>query len=137
MIRFATGGALAVGIVLAAATDKAAAQIGPNTQANPYVRPAVSPYLNLNQGGNLGTNYYALVKPQINTARQLQNLQQQITQQQTLMPQLGAPAAEEDGLLVNYAVTGHPSTFSNTGHFFGQAAPFTRPNQAPLPITKR
>jgi hypothetical protein len=133
MIRFMLAGTVAMGVVLAATADKAMAQALAN---NGLTHPAVSPYLNLNQGGNQGINYYALVKPQINTAKQLQTLQTQIQQQQ-LMPQLGAAAVEDDGLMANYAVTGHPSGFFNLSHYYGQAGTLGRPVPPPTAVLKK
>lgn len=54
-------------------------------------RPVLNPILNLNRGGLAGINYYNLVRPQLNTARDLQTLNEQV---QTL--QTGTPT---DGLL--------------------------------------
>jgi hypothetical protein len=122
---------LIAGLGLLAVAGRASAQFGPTQLNNPYVRPAISPYLNLNQGGgvgNLANNYYNLVKPQINTRRELQSLQQQVQQQQ-LAPQLGTNLTEDDGLMATYAVTGHPSQFMNTSHYFGQTGTGVRPNQ--------
>ena len=133
MIRFMLAGTLSCGVVLAAAADKATAQALTN---NGLARPAISPYLNLNRTGNQAINYYGLVKPQIDTAKQLQTLQTQVQQQQ-LMPQLGTAAAEDDGLMANYAVTGHPSAFFNLSHYYGQAGTMGRPVPAPTAVLKR
>ena len=84
------GMALAVGLGLVATADSATAQV-PQPQTGAGTRPAVSPYLNLNRPGNPAVNLYGLVKPQQDTTRQLQTLQQQ-QQQQILLPQLWVPA---------------------------------------------
>src|SRR5256885_1629029 len=39
---------------------------------NPYARPPLSPYLNLNRGGIPAVNYYGLVRPQLQTERFIQ-----------------------------------------------------------------
>jgi hypothetical protein len=136
MMRFVLSVAMAGGLGLAAAADKATAQAlntGPNT--NPYLQPAVSPYVNMNRPGNQATNYYGLVKPQLNTTKQLQSLQTQLQQQQ-LMPQLGVANADDDVVMANYAVTGHPTAFSNVSHYFGQPGGLVRPVQPPATMIK-
>jgi hypothetical protein len=52
-------------------------------------RPSLSPYLNLNRGGNPAINYYGLVRPQIAAERAFQvlgsnivNMQNEISQEQ-------------------------------------------------------
>ena len=40
--------------------------------------PPVSPYLNMTRGGNPAINYETLVRPQIETARSLEQLQLQV-----------------------------------------------------------
>src|SRR5205814_6617577 len=40
-------------------------------------RPTVSPFLNLGRGGSGAINYYGIVKPQLDTQRNLQQLQQE------------------------------------------------------------
>jgi hypothetical protein len=135
MMRFILGFALAAGLGLAA--DMACAQAFNTAPAtNPYVQPAVSPLVNLNRNNNPGVNLYGVVKPQLATTKQLQSLQTQVTQQQ-LMPQLGTSNAEEDGMMANYAVTGHPAVFSNMSHYFVQAGGLIRPLQPPAPIIRR
>jgi hypothetical protein len=78
-------------------------------QTNPYNQPAVSPYLNLNRGGNPAVNYYGLVRPlnEINTS--IQQLQQQsLTGHGVLTP--------EEAALV--PATGHPVQFFNHSHYY-------------------
>lgn len=43
-------------------------------------RPTVSPYLNLNRGGPAGINYFNLVRPQFETQRSLQTINQELQQ---------------------------------------------------------
>src|SRR4051812_34825560 len=88
-----------------------AAAVGPGAEAqftyqrpqtNPFGQPAVSPYLNLNRAGsNAGINYYALVKPQMDTAKSIQQLQQ-YTFGMGGGPMLGA---EQDNQAMS--ITGH------------------------------
>lgn len=48
---------------------------GPGT---PGYRAPVSPYLNLNRGGNQAINYYGLVRPQVEGTQALQSIEKQI-----------------------------------------------------------
>ncbi len=51
---------------------------GNPTSGNPYSRPAYSPYLNLLRGGaSPATNYFGLVRPQLDFRSGLLQLQQQ------------------------------------------------------------
>jgi hypothetical protein len=127
--------ALAAGLAFVATAQPSAAQVPFQPQANPYVRPAVSPYLNLARSGNPAINLYGLVKPQIDTNRQIQSLQTQ-QQQQGLMPQLGV-GGDEDSTIANYASTGHPAGFFNYSHYYGPAGGFGRPATPPLAPTLR
>jgi len=135
MTRFTLGCVLAIGLGLMVMADKAMAQTPYPNQGNAFARQPISPYLNMNRSGNPAINYYGLVKPQFDTTKQLQSLQQQVQQQQ-VMSQLGA-AAEEDGMLASFAVTGHPAAFFNYSHYFGQAGTMVRPVQPPATIIRR
>ena len=136
MMRFVLGCGLAIGGgILVVANDGSAQVLNSNQPNNNMLRPAISPYLNMNRSGNPAINYYGLVKPQVDTAKQLQTLQQQVQQNQ-LMPQLGA-APEDDGMLSNYAITGHPASFSSYSHYFGQTGSFSRPVPPPQGVIKR
>jgi len=118
----------------AATADRATAQAFTQNQPNPYLRQPVSPYLNMTRTGVPGgVNYYGLVKPQFDVNKQLQTLQMQ---QHNLMPQLGV-GTEDDGTLSPYATTGHPTVFSNYGHYFGQAGGAIRPAQPPAPVLRK
>lgn len=50
--------------------------IGSYSRPQTNSRPAVSPYLNLNRGGNPAINYYGIVRPQIQTNRAFQQIEQ-------------------------------------------------------------
>jgi hypothetical protein len=73
---------------------------------NPYARPPLSPYLNLNRGGIPAVNYYGLVRPQLQTERFIQ-------QQEILAGQTAIAGSET----VLYA-TGHPTRFLNYSQYF-------------------
>jgi hypothetical protein len=88
-------------------------------QLGPSNRPTISPYLNLARGGNTAINYYGVVRPQQETARSLQNIQQQLQ-----FGQSTPPASEEAGS--TRFLTGHPTQFGNLGHYF----PNTQSRQA-------
>lgn len=92
-------------------------------QLTPFSRPTFSPYLNLARGGSNTVNYYGVIRPQQETTRSLQHLQQQL--------QLGQPAAPiaEDARATSFA-TGHQTHFANYGQYFPQ--PTGRPT-APAP----
>jgi hypothetical protein len=70
----------------------------------------VSPYLNLNRGGNAAVNYYGLVRPQIEFGSAIQQLQYQLQAGQV------SPSAEEGAVQV--PVTGHPVQFFNHSHYY-------------------
>lgn len=81
-------------------------------------RPTVSPYLNLTRGGNVAVNYYGLTRPQQDTNRTLQTIQQQL-QHLPLGPQgflMGPTEVEQPPLTLT---TGFRPSFGNTSHYFG------------------
>jgi hypothetical protein len=80
-------------------------------------RPTVSPYLNMLRGGNAAINYYGVIRPQMQTAQMLQQLQQQ----QLVLPaaRVNVPLTDED-LNLGVPTTGHPVQFMNYGQFFPQ-----------------
>ena len=92
---------------------QASAQIGgyQRPYQNPY--PSFSPILNMGAGGNPATNYFGIVRPQMQTAAALQQLQ---ANQQLLMGSNQAPgqapAMTADGQLV-LPTTGHPVGFND------------------------
>jgi hypothetical protein len=99
--------ALAALVVALAARPAPAQVLGQYTPPyNPYARPPLSPYLNLNRGGVPAINYYGLVRPQLQTERFIQ--QQEILAAQT---PAAAPAT------VVYA-TGHPTRFMSYSQYF-------------------
>ena len=97
-------------LLVALAARPAAAQVlGQYTPpSNPYARPPLSPYLNLNRGGIPAVNYYGLVRPQLQTERFIQ--QQEILAAQPLAP-------VPDAAAVAYA-TGHPTRFLSYSQYF-------------------
>jgi hypothetical protein len=67
--------------------------------------------LNLVRGANSAVNYYGVIRPQQETARSLQMIQQQL---QSPSPSLAGP--EESANAVH--ATGHTAQFANYGHYF-------------------
>jgi hypothetical protein len=114
MTRYGIAGALALAWVAAAAGPRADAQFTyQRPQTNPYGTPAVSPYLNMVRAGtNPAINYYGLVRPQMDTARALQTLQQQYT--------FGVTNVPEDNAGNGLSITGHAVQFFNYGTYFPQ-----------------
>jgi hypothetical protein len=105
--------------------EVARAQVNlPGMPQNPYVRPPVSPYLNLNRDGVPAINYFGLVRPQMQTAQQLQTLQMQ----QAQMAQLGFAGDETTGA-TGLAMTGHNAQFFNYSHYYGAPGGGVRPAQ--------
>jgi hypothetical protein len=101
------------------AVQSASAQgaLGQYTQPQWQSRPPLSPYLNLlRPGTNPAINYYGLVRPQIETGQNLQQLQRQLQVLDTTMltqgMTTGAPTA---GSLLT---TGHPVVFQNYGTYY-------------------
>lgn len=93
---------LAVAALWAFASTVQAQQIGTYTPPTVNPRPTVSPYLNMTRGG-IGTgaiNYYGIVRPQLDTQRNLLQLQQEykglqgLQQQQTDDPTTGTLNAQ-------------------------------------------
>jgi hypothetical protein len=111
---------LTAGLVLLVGTEPASAQYPGGQPYNPYQQPIFSPYLNLNRPGNPAINYFGLVKPQLDTNRQLQTLQTQQMAQMAQMAQMGIPTEGE--ALTGWSNTGHPTMFSGYSHYFGQNA---------------
>ena len=77
--------------------------------------PTVSPYINLLRGGNVGLNYYGLVRPQQNFAMQNQQLGQGI---QSLQMQQGSQMPMNAGSYgySQLGMTGHPVIFDSFGN---------------------
>lgn len=86
-------------------------------RVGPTPRPPVSPYLNLIRPGNSpGVNYYGLVRPQIEFRNNLQNLQQQVTTNRDAITGLNTTVSAA------IPVTGHATTYLNTGGYFSGGA---------------
>ena len=107
-----------VGVVLVGGGRGAAgrAQFGyQRPQTNPYGAPAVSPYLNmLRPGANPCSNYYGLVKPQMNTNQSIQQLQQYTFG----INSATQPNTDEAN---RQSTTGHAVQFFNYGSYFPMA----------------
>src|SRR5215468_11203741 len=104
------GTALGVGWAVPAA--RAQLPYGPYQRTVPgYRTPVVSPYLNLfRNGADPAVNYYGLVRPQMDFASGLQNLQQQVTD---------LSQAQALGLTPGFTgATGHPTMFFNYSHYY-------------------
>lgn len=105
-----------LGLVLAAAAP-AQAQIGTYVRPQINPRPTVSPYLNMQRGGNAAINYYGVVRPQLETNRALFQLQQDVQ-----MGQVGVAVAldpNQNAAILNTGQTGHPVSFFNYSHYYG------------------
>ena len=77
----------------------------------PNSRPTVSPYLNLYRGGASATsNYYNLVRPEIDFRNSIQQLQTQSTANQQALSDLATPAGP--------LVTGHAAGFMTQRSYF-------------------
>ncbi len=120
MKRFTLAALAAVALLPALAPGRASAQF-PYQQplgVNPSKRPAISPYINMMQGGNPAINYYGLVRPQMDTNRAIQRLaigqQQQFGQAQPG----GAFLSNQDGNLGGMPATGHATSFFNYSTYF-------------------
>src|SRR5262249_53508964 len=75
-----------------------------------FYRPPVSPYINLMRPGLSGINYYGLVRPQVDAATALQQLQQQ----QLALAASGGSLDPAGSL----PTTGHTTRFMNYGRYF-------------------
>jgi len=97
----------------------------PRTNAS----PTVSPYLNLDRGGNPAVNFYGLVRPQIDANRAFQQLDPALFGGDPRLGYGGGLAVGPDGnpipgatnYLPNQAFglnTGHPATFFYYSHYY-------------------
>jgi len=76
-------------------------------------RPVVSPYLNLlRTGAPLWSNYYNIVRPQVQTYHAIQQLDQQTSADQQAISGL------QNGQQVPLVTTGHPVGFQTQGSYF-------------------
>ena len=108
--------------------EQVPAQIG--TYVRPQVgRPTISPYLNLMRSGNPAINYYGIVRPQIETYQNLQQMQGEIQQIQNF------PLQGQANAQMNLPMTGHAATFMNYSHYFGAYG--TRGGTAGMPTGYR
>jgi hypothetical protein len=100
--------------------------------------PALSPYLNLLRGGDLASNYYLGVLPEIDRRRNARTFSQDIAtlQQEVNRSSPGFPDFDPD-LPRNASLppSGHGSTFANTGTFF--PFPTQRTNQGATQMGQR
>jgi hypothetical protein len=108
--------ALLVGLSFGLGAEQAQAQFQyVQPQTNPYNTPAVSPFVNLNRGGNPGANYFGIIQPQIQAQQGLSML----TQQQQLLEQQMYAMPGQDPL--GSGISGHPVYFRNYLHYFPQS----------------
>ena len=84
----------------------------------PSIRPSVSPYLNLlrNSGGGV-SNYYTLVRPQIQAREALMRQQAQINQVQRQV-QRGQPGGVPVRGSQEIRGTGHETAYMNYLHYY-------------------
>jgi hypothetical protein len=101
-----TGLAVAAVLVLGSAAKAQAPG-----QYRPGSSPAYSPYLNLLRPGNPATNYYGLVRPQIDTANSINALQQQYN---SLRSDINAPIEQ----VMAPPTTGHGAVFMSYSRYF-------------------
>jgi hypothetical protein len=118
MKRVVLASLAALGLMAGLVPGRAAAQL-PTQFNNPIGRPpqnplgtqSFSPFLNMTQGGNAAINYFGLVRPQVQTQQQIQQLQQQQLMEQAT---LGGLTGQGGFPLL----TGHETRFMNYGTFY-------------------
>ncbi len=103
---------------IAISPNAALAQFGGQLGRPPMrTRPTVSPFINLGTGNN-AFSYYGIIKPQFDAAKNIGDLQQEMT----LMNADGTlkgPLGQQDPVGVkNGLQTGHPAGFFNYSHYF-------------------
>jgi hypothetical protein len=92
----------------------ASAQVPLGGYSPPQVGPpAFSPWLNMNRPGGGATNYFGMVKPQMQTQQQLQNLQYQ---QNLLQSGVGTGVGADQN--VPLSTTGHPVRYMDYSRYF-------------------
>jgi hypothetical protein len=127
MKRFTFAALAALALLPSSGVGRASAQVYlPGQQPSPFQRPTFSPYLNMTRGGNPAVNYFGLVRPQIQTAKSLQQLQQQ-----NALPQMGpafSPLTDESAF--SLPMTGHAATFFNFSRYFPGFTPASGGGQA-------
>jgi hypothetical protein len=113
-------------------TNTAQAQYNPfgGPYGPAYRQPAVSPYLNLLNGGNPGINYYTLVRPEIEFRQRASQLEMAV---QSLEQRRAAAVGETEDLIrsLNLAEplrgTGHPATFGDVYPYYNMRGAAGRP----------
>ncbi len=118
--------------LLAFSTGRLSAQ-GPVVRPPGVLPPVYSPYLNLLRNNNPAyINYYGLVRPEIDFRNSIYGLQQGVATNAT-----GIAGLDAAGL----PLTGHPTTFLNTSHYFlnrgGQGTPAAALAGAPAAAISR
>ena len=78
--------------------------------------PTISPYINLLRGGNVGLNYYGLVRPQQDFAMQNQQLGQGIQSLQRLQQGSQMQMSSRGYGYSQLGITGHPVIFNSFGN---------------------
>jgi hypothetical protein len=108
-------GALVLALLVSSAADPARAQLPAfSPSVNPTQRPTISPYLQLNRGGDPAVNYYGLVRPQLN----FQNAEGQIVQAVNSAQQTADQAANQGVIDRFMRPTGHRVGFQTQGRYF-------------------
>lgn len=110
--RVPLGAMLALGAVVTLGAETGYAQY-PGTGPRGYnpQQPTYSPYLNLARPGNVGLNYYGLVRPEVNFRNSIGGLQQDVN---TLNQPYTDPTTPN-----TFLYTGHASQFNNLSHYYG------------------
>jgi hypothetical protein len=85
-------------------------------------RPGLSPYLNINRGGDPAINYYLGTIPEFQRRANAAQFRSQILDLET---RASAPAPEEADILTPLPSTGHVTAFNNTAGFFNNPNPRT------------
>ena len=97
------------------------AQLGNYTRPQVNPRPTVSPYLNMMNAGNPVTNYYGIVRPQVQTSQNIHQLQIQNQMiQENQIPMLGGSGMDQQNMVnqQNMLTTGHPVMFMNYAPYY-------------------
>jgi hypothetical protein len=103
----------ALGVGLAFAAPASAQGLGTYQPKH----PTFSPYLNMTRGGgNPAVSYFGIVRPQMQTAQSLQQLQGQQAQLQAELG--GAPVGAVAPDATTAFATGHAVSFLNMSHYF-------------------
>jgi hypothetical protein len=138
--------ALALGLVLTAATGTASAQsgsfgpYGPIYRPGPFPRgtPGLSPYLDLTRGGNRAANFFLGTVPEIERRRNAAQFGAAISDLERKVNTPAETGAED--LVPTLPGTGHPVAFMNTYPYFNLGGPTTLPQtrtQQAAPARKR